>query len=180
MDSFDHDEREKTLSVFCFLFSCCFPLFSCVFFFFRFSFSFFFLSFFLFFPLFFLDPPAFKPDVQIKPSEEVPVGSKFLNKSDGAQAVGGRLGARCVAGSIIADGQVTARSQGEWLDCNQGFILEESAGETEEPLGDNRGFIESREQKCVCVILYGEQSIQLFHNKRARVEPKDADGQRRS
>ena len=58
-----------------------------------------------------MDPPAFKPDVQIKPSEEVPVGSKFLSMSDGAQAVGGRLGVRCVAGSIIADGQVTARSQ---------------------------------------------------------------------
>ena len=24
-----------------------------------------------------MDPPAFKPDVQIKPSEQVPVGSKF-------------------------------------------------------------------------------------------------------
>ena len=58
-----------------------------------------------------LDPPAFKPDVQIKSLEEVPVGSKSLNMSDGAQAVGGRLGVRCVAGSIIADGQVTARSQ---------------------------------------------------------------------
>ena len=34
-----------------------------------------------------VDPPAFKPDVQIKPSEEVPVGSKFLNVSDGAQTV---------------------------------------------------------------------------------------------
>ena len=62
-----------------------------------------------------VDPSAFKPDVQIKPSDEVPVGSKFLNMSDGAQAVRGKLGARCVAGSIIADGQVTARSQGVWL-----------------------------------------------------------------
>ena len=89
-------------------------------------------------------------DVQIKPSEEVPVGSKFHSMSDGAQAVGGRLGVRCVAGSIIADGQVTARSQGVWLNCNDEFILdEELAGVIEEPLGDNRGFIESREQKCV-------------------------------
>ena len=44
-----------------------------------------------------VDPSAIKPDVQIKPPEEVPVGSKFLNMSDGAQAVGGRLGVRCVA-----------------------------------------------------------------------------------
>ena len=36
-----------------------------------------------------VDPSAFKPDVQIEPSEEVPVGSKFLNMSGGAQAVGG-------------------------------------------------------------------------------------------
>ena len=59
-----------------------------------------------------VDPPAFKPDVQIKPSEEVPVGSKFLNMSDGAQAVGGRLGVRYVAGSIISCGQVTAQKAG--------------------------------------------------------------------
>ena len=39
-----------------------------------------------------VEPPAFKPDVHIEPSEEVPVGSKFLNMSGGAQAVGGRLG----------------------------------------------------------------------------------------
>ena len=86
-----------------------------------------------------VDPSAFKPDVQIKPSEEeVPVGSKFFNMSDGAQAVGGRLGVRCVAGSVVADGQVTARSQGVWLNCNDEFILdEELAGVTEEPLGDN-------------------------------------------
>ena len=55
----------------------------------------------------------------------VSFGSKFLNVSDGAQAVGGRLGVRCVAGSIIADGQVTARSQGVWLNCNDEFILDE-------------------------------------------------------
>ena len=91
-----------------------------------------------------VDPSAFESDIQIKPSEEVPVGSKFLNMSDGVQAVGGRLGVRCVAESIIADGQVTARSQGVWLNCNEGFTLDvESAGEIEEPLGDNRGFIES-------------------------------------
>ena len=104
-----------------------------------------------------MDPQAFKPDVQIKPSEEVPVGSKFLSMSDGAQSVGGRLGVRCVAIWIIADKQVTARSQGVWLNCNKGFILdEESAGEVEEPLGDNRGFVESRDQKRVCVVCYRE------------------------
>ena len=48
-----------------------------------------------------MDPPASTPDVQIKPSEEVPVGSKCLYMSDGGQAVGGRLGVRCVAGSIL-------------------------------------------------------------------------------
>ena len=52
-----------------------------------------------------VDPSAFKPDAQIEPSEEVPVGSKFLNMSGGAQAVGGRIGVKCVAGSVIADGQ---------------------------------------------------------------------------
>ena len=99
-----------------------------------------------------VDPTAFKQDVQIKPSEEVPVGSKFLNVSGGAQAVRGILGARCVAGSIIADGQVTARGQRVWLNCNDEFILdEELAGVVEEPLGDNRGFSESRDQKRVCV-----------------------------
>ena len=35
-----------------------------------------------------MDPPAFKPDVHIEPSEEVPVGSKFLSMSDSAQAIG--------------------------------------------------------------------------------------------
>ena len=59
-----------------------------------------------------LEPLAFKPDVQIEPSEEVPVSSKFLNMSGGTQAVGRRLGVRCVAGSVIADGQMTARDQG--------------------------------------------------------------------
>ena len=113
-----------------------------------------------------LDPSAFKPDVQIEPSEEVPVGSKFFNISDGAQAVKGRLGVRCVAGSIIADGQVTARSQGVRLNCNDECIVDEEwAGLIEEPLGDNRGFIESQEQTCVCVILCGKQSSSLFSNK---------------
>ena len=93
--------------------------------------------------------------------------------SDGAQAVGGRLGARCVAGSIIADGQVTARSQGAWLNCNDEFILdEELAGVIEEPLGDNRGFIDSREQKCVCVILHGEQSSSLFPTSEQESSPR--------
>ena len=120
-----------------------------------------------------VDPSAFKPDVQIKRSEEVPVGSKFLNMSDGAQAVGGRLGVRCVAGSIIAEGQVTARSQGVWLNCSDEFILdEELAGVIEEPLGDNRGFIESQEQKCVCVILYGEQSSSLFPTSEQESSPR--------
>ena len=120
-----------------------------------------------------MDPPAFKPDVQINPSEEVPVGSKLLNVGDGAQAVGGRLGVRCVTGSIIADGQVTARSQGVWLTCNDEFILdEESAGEIEEPLGDNRGFIESRDQKCVFVVLYGEQSSSFFPTNEQQSSPR--------
>ena len=82
--------------------------------------------------------------------------------SDGAQAVGGRLGVRCVAGSTVADEPVTARSQGVWLDSNDEFILdEELAGVIEEPLEDNRGFIESRDEKCVCVVFYGEQSSSL-------------------
>ena len=120
-----------------------------------------------------MDPPAFKPDVQIKPSEEVPVGSKFLNMSDGAQAVGRRLGARRVAGPIIADGQVTARSQGVWLNCNDEFILdEELAGVIEEPLGDNRAFVESRDQKCVCVVRYGEQSSNLFPTNEQESSPR--------
>ena len=59
-----------------------------------------------------VDPSAFKPDVQIELSEEVPVGSKFLYGSDGAQAVGGRLRERCVAGSIIAGGQVDGQKSG--------------------------------------------------------------------
>ena len=72
-----------------------------------------------------MDPPVMFKSRNQKWS----VGSKFLNMSDGAQAVGGRLGVRCVAGSIIADGQVTARSQGVWLNCNDEFILnEELAG----------------------------------------------------
>ena len=119
------------------------------------------------------DAPTFKPDVQTEPSEEVLVGSRFLNKSDGAQAVRGRLGVRCVAGSIIADGLVTPRSQGVWLNCNDNFILdEELAGVIEEPLGDNRGFIESREQTCVCVIRCGEQSSSLFPTSEQESSPR--------
>ena len=120
-----------------------------------------------------MDPLAFKPDVKIEPSEEVPVGFKFLNMNDGAQAVGGRLGVRCVAGSIVADGQVTATSQGVWLNCHDEFSLdEELAGVIEEPLGDNRGFIESRKQKCVCVIFYGEQSSSLFPTSEQESSPR--------
>ena len=125
-----------------------------------------------------VDPPPFKSDVQIEPSEEVPVGSNFLNMSGGAQAVGGRLGVRCVKGSVIADGQVTARDQGVWLIRNDEFVLDgELASVTEESLGDNRGFIESRDQKHVCGLLQWT-NLQSFPNKRARIEPKDADGQR--
>ena len=64
-----------------------------------------------------------------------------------------------MAGSIIVNGQVTARSQRVWLICNEGFIQdEESAGEIEEPLGDNRGFTESRDQERVCVVRCRRQS----------------------
>ena len=71
------------------------------------------------------------------------------------------------------DGQVTARSQGVWLNCNDDFILdEESAGEIEEPLGDNRGFLESRDQKCVCVVLCGEQSSSLFPTNDQESSPR--------
>ena len=49
---------------------------------------------------------------------------------------------------------------------------EESAGETEEPLGDDRGFIESREQKCVCVILHGEQPSSLFPTSEQESSPR--------
>ena len=88
-----------------------------------------------------MDPPAFKSDVQVEPSEEVPVGSKFLNVSGGAQAFGGRLGVRCVAGSVIADGQVTARDQGVWLNRNDEFTLGgELASVTGDLLGGNRGY----------------------------------------
>ena len=98
-----------------------------------------------------VEPPAFKPDVQIEPSEEVPVGSKFLNIGRG------RLGVRCVARSVIADGQLTARDQGVWLNRNDELVLDgELASVTEESLVDNRGFIESRDQKHVWVVCYRE------------------------
>ena len=106
-----------------------------------------------------MDPPTFKPDVQITPSEEVPVGSKFLNMSDGAQAVGGRLGVRCVAGSIIASGQVTARSQGVWLNCDDEIIV------NEELASAIAGSL-NRETRnvCVCGLLQGT-IIQSLPNK---------------
>ena len=111
-----------------------------------------------------MDPSVFKPDVQIKPSEEVPVGSKFLNMNDDAQAVG----AKCVAGSIIADGQVTARDQGVWLNCNDEFVLdEESAGEIEEPFGDNRGFI-NRETRNVCAWSFTVNSHPVFYQQMSK------------
>ena len=78
-----------------------------------------------------------------------------------------------MAGSIIADGQVTARNQGVWLNCNDKFILdEELAGVIEEPLGDNRRFIESREQKCVCVIFCRDQSSSLFPTSEQESSPR--------
>ena len=56
---------------------------------------------------------------------------------------------------------------------NDEFILhEELAGVIEEPLGDNRGFLESREQKCVCVILYGEQSSCLSPTNEQESSPR--------
>ena len=42
----------------------------------------------------------------------------------------------------------------------------------EEPLRDNRGFIDSREHKCVCVILYGEQSPSLFPTSEQESSPR--------
>ena len=120
-----------------------------------------------------VDPSAFFPVVQIEPSEEVPVGSKFLNMSVGAQAVGGKLGVRRVAGSVIADGQVTARDQGVWLNRNDEFILDgELASVTEESLGDNRGFIESRDQKHVCVACCKGQSSSPFPTTEQELSPR--------
>ena len=127
-----------------------------------------------------VDPSAFSPDVQIEPSEDVPAGSKFLNMSDGAQAVGGRLGVRRAAGSVVADEQAMARGQRVWLNCDDEFILDgDLASVTEESLGDNRGFIKSRDQKHVWVVCYTRNNHPVFFpNNRARIEPKDADGQR--
>ena len=42
----------------------------------------------------------------------------------------------------------------------------------EEPLRDNRGFIESREHECVCVILYGEKSPSLFPTSEQESSPR--------
>ena len=120
-----------------------------------------------------VDPSAFKPVAQIEPSEEVQVGSKFLNMSGGAQAVGGTLGERCVAGSVIADGQVTARDQGVWLNRNDEFTLDgELASVTGESLGDNRGFIESRDQNHVCVACCKGQSSSLFPTSEQESSPR--------
>ena len=114
-----------------------------------------------------VDPSAFKPHVQIEPSEEVPVGCKFLSMGDSVQAVGGRLGVRYVAGSIIADGQVTSRSQREWLNCNEGFILDEESASWETIAGSlNR---ESR-NVCVCVVCCREQSSTLFPTSDPRMQ----------
>ena len=125
-----------------------------------------------------VDPPAFKSDVQIEPSEEVPVGSKFLNMS----APGSRRKAWSEVRDriVIADGQVTARDQGVWLSRNDEFVLDgELASVTEESLGDNRGFIEvARPETCVWSVARDNHPV--FSNKRARIEPKDADGQRLS
>ena len=56
-----------------------------------------------------------------------------------------------MAGSVITDGQLTAKNQGVWLNRNDEFVLDgELASVTEELLGDHRGFIESRDQKNVC------------------------------
>ena len=61
-----------------------------------------------------VDPSAFKHRCSDQVVRRGPSWfPNFLNMSDGAQAVGGRLGVRYVAGSIIADDQVTARSQAE-------------------------------------------------------------------
>ena len=65
-----------------------------------------------------VDPSAFRPDGQIESSEEVPFGSKVLKMSDGAQAVGGRLGVRRAAGSVFADEPAMARGQRVWLNCD--------------------------------------------------------------
>ena len=66
-----------------------------------------------------------------------------------------------------------------WLNRDDEFILDgKLASVTEESLGDNRGFIESRDQTHVCAACCKGQSSSLFPTKRARIEPQDADGQR--
>ena len=46
------------------------------------------------------------------------------------------------------------------------------AGEIEEPFGDNRGFIESRDQKRVCVVRYKKQSSNLFPTNEQESSPR--------
>ena len=120
-----------------------------------------------------VDLSAFRPDVQIEPSEEVPVGSKFLSMRDGAKAVGGRLGVKCVTGSVFAAEQAMARGQRVWLNCDDEFILDgKSAGVAEESLGDNRGFIESRDQKHVSAACCKGHSCSLFSTSEQESSPR--------
>ena len=89
--------------------------------------------------------------------------------SGSAQAVGGRLGVRCVAGSVVADGQVTARDQGVWLNRNDEFVLDgELASVSEESLGDNRGFIGSRDQKHMCVWPFARDNHPVFSQQASK------------
>ena len=68
---------------------------------------------------------------------------------------------------------MTARSQGVWLNCDDEIILnEELASEIEEPLEDDRGFIESRDQKRVCVVCYREQSSSLCPTSEQESSPR--------
>ena len=89
--------------------------------------------------------------------------------SGGAQAVGGKLGLECVAGSVIADGQLTARHQGVWLNRNDEFVLDGDSASVAEEIWGISGSL-SRETRNMCV--------RPVAQNRARIEPKDADGQR--
>ena len=109
-------------------------------------------------------PTTFRPDVPIEPSEEIPLhqadgtrvahfDSKFPSMGVGTQKIEGRFDVRNVTKPIVAAGQVTDRGQGVWLNGDRGFILDvKSARKIEKLLGDNRGFLELRKQKSVCVI----------------------------
>ena len=121
---------------------------------------------------------AFRPDVQIEPSEEVPDNSEFITSVD-TRKVESEFAVRSVTELIVHDGQQADESRKTWLNEVDGLIwCMKSAKKIERLLRNKRSFSKLWNQKSECAIPCDKQLCSFLALSEQESSQTRTDGQR--